>query len=148
MDKDNKAQQIYKKLEDRVVDGVGTVEDGIVDGYKKLEDGAMDGLNRLERQASAAEDFWVEKLFLKPGETAEQARQRMEEHRAQITQQVQQRLQELGEDLADVYLKIEDGVYTVYKVLESGALQAVDAVMDLCEEVFSGADDEPSQKDK
>ena len=42
----------------------------------------------------------------------------------------------------------EDGVYTVYKVLESGALQAVDAVMDLCEEVCSGADDEPSQKDK
>ena len=99
MEKHEKAQQLYKKLEDHVVDGVGSVEDSLAAGYKKLEDGATDGLDRLERQSAAVEDFWVEKLFVKPGETAEQARQRMAEHRAQTAEQVQRRLQELGSDL-------------------------------------------------
>lgn len=153
MDKRKKAQDTYKKLEDQVVDLYGKAEGRIVDSYKNLEESAMDGLNRLEadtdKRAAAAEDFWVEMLFLEPGETVEQAKQRLADRRAQAKARAEEGLQELGEELADACQAIGDGIYTAYKTLETGALNAADAVMDFCEETLWGpAEDDKPHKGK
>ena len=53
-----------------VVDGYKKIETGVVDGYKKIESGIVDGFN-------AVSDKFVEKLFAKEGESAEEAKKRL-----------------------------------------------------------------------
>jgi len=152
MDKSKKTQTTHKKLENQIADICEKAEVYMVDSYKKLEGGAMAGLNKLEHRAeqtaSAAEDFWVETLFLQPGETLEQAKQRLAELRAQSLKQSEKGLQNLSETVADLYQKIEDGVYDVYKTLETGALKATDALMDFCEDLLVLDDDSKPPKAK
>ena len=69
MDK-NKLVQANEKIAETVVEGYKKIEDGVVGGYKKIEDGVVEGFNRVT-------DKFVEKLFAREGETAEDARKRL-----------------------------------------------------------------------
>lgn len=64
------AEQI-EKISQGVVEGYKKIEDGVVDGYKKIETGAVEGFGKVV-------DKCVEKLFTKKGETAEEAKARLQ----------------------------------------------------------------------
>ena len=64
------AVSAYQKIEDGVVGGYKKIENAVVSGYKKIEDGVVEGFAKVT-------DKFVEKLFVRDGETVEDARKRL-----------------------------------------------------------------------
>ena len=58
------------KIGEAVTEGFQKIEDGVVSGYKKIEAGVVEGFGKVS-------DKFVEKLFAKEGESAEDAKKRM-----------------------------------------------------------------------
>ena len=50
------------------------IEDAVVGAYKKVEDDAVDAYEKTE-------EFFVDKLFRKEGETVEEAKDRLKDHK-------------------------------------------------------------------
>lgn len=61
---------VNEKIAEKVVEGYKKIEDGVVGGYKKIEEGAVSGFNKVT-------DKCVEVLFVKEGETLEEAKERL-----------------------------------------------------------------------
>ena len=59
-----------EKIEKKVVDTYQAIEDGVVGAYKCVEDGFVGTWHKVE-------DFFVGKLFVREGETIEEAKERM-----------------------------------------------------------------------
>ena len=59
-----------EKIAEKVVEGYKKIEDGVVGGYKKIETGVVEGFKKVS-------DKCVEKLFVKEGETVEDAKMRL-----------------------------------------------------------------------
>ena len=66
----SKLVETNEKIAEVVVEGYKKIEEGVVEGYKKIEKGAVDGFNKVT-------DKFVEKLFMKEGETVEEAKKRL-----------------------------------------------------------------------
>lgn len=64
------AVDAYKKIENAVTSAYQKIEDGVVGAYKKVEKAAVDAYH-------GAEDFFVEKLLAKDGETTQEAKERL-----------------------------------------------------------------------
>ena len=62
--------EAYKAIEETVVGTYQKIEDGVVGGYKKVEQGAVSGFQKIS-------DKFVEKFLRKPGETLEEAKERL-----------------------------------------------------------------------
>ena len=60
----------YQKIEEGVVSGYKKIEDAVVGGYKKMEEGVVEGFNKVT-------DKFVEKLFVREGESVEDAKKRL-----------------------------------------------------------------------
>ena len=60
----------YQKIENAVVGGYKKMESAVVDGYKKMEEGVVEGFEKMTNK-------FVEKLFVREGETVEEARKRL-----------------------------------------------------------------------
>jgi len=60
----------YQKIEDGVVNGYKKIENAVVGGYQKIEDGVVEGFNKMT-------DHFVEKLFVRDGESVEDAKKRL-----------------------------------------------------------------------
>ena len=65
-----KIADMAEKLTDTVVDTYQKIEDGVVSGYRKIEDGVVEGFCKVS-------DKFIEKLFIKDGESAEDAKLRL-----------------------------------------------------------------------
>ena len=59
-----------ERIAQTVVKGYQKLESGVVEGYKKIEDGVVEGFGKVT-------DKCVETLFAKEGETADQAKKRL-----------------------------------------------------------------------
>lgn len=64
------AVSAYQKIEKGVVGGYQKIENAVVDGYKKIEEGVVEGFTKMT-------DQFVEKLFAREGESAEDAKKRL-----------------------------------------------------------------------
>ena len=60
----------FENIEKGVVTGYQKIEDAVVGGYKKIEDAVVSGFNKVS-------DAFVDKLFIKEGESVEEAKERM-----------------------------------------------------------------------
>lgn len=60
----------YQKIEDGVVGGYKKIENAVVGGYKKIEEGVVEGFSKMT-------DKFVEKLFVREGESVEEAKKRL-----------------------------------------------------------------------
>ena len=69
-----KLADINEKIAEGVVGGYKKIENGVVGGYKKIETGAVEGFNKVV-------DKCVEVLFTKEGETVEEAKKRLNDHK-------------------------------------------------------------------
>lgn len=67
----SKFVEANEKIAEGVVKGYKKIENGVVDGYKKIEDGAVSGFGKVV-------DKCVEVLFVKDGETVEEAKARLQ----------------------------------------------------------------------
>lgn len=63
-------KRAYTATERGVTGAYRTIEDTVVGAYKAVEDGFVGTWRRVE-------DFFVEKLFVREGETVEEAKQRL-----------------------------------------------------------------------
>lgn len=59
-----------EKIAETVTDGYKKIESGVVGGYKKMETGVVGTFNKVS-------DKFVEKLFVRDGETVEEAKKRL-----------------------------------------------------------------------
>ena len=59
-----------EKIEDTVVETYKTIEDSVVGAYQKVEDTFVGAYQKVE-------NAFVEKFLAKPGETAEEAKERI-----------------------------------------------------------------------
>ena len=66
----SKLVEINEKIAETVVDGYKKIENGVVSGYQKIETGVVDGFNKMT-------DKIIEKVFAKEGESAEDAKARL-----------------------------------------------------------------------
>ena len=64
------AEDVYKAVEQGVVDTYQKIEDGVVSGYKKIEDGAVSGFRKIS-------DKFISKFFSRKGESVEETRKRL-----------------------------------------------------------------------
>lgn len=64
-----------EKIADSVVSGYKKIEDGVVGSYHKIEDGVVGGF-------TAITDKFVDHFLTKDGESAEEAKARMNQERA------------------------------------------------------------------
>ncbi len=60
----------YQKIEDGVIGTYQKIEDSVVGTYKKIEDGVVGAFEKVE-------DHFVDKFFRKPGESVEEAKERL-----------------------------------------------------------------------
>jgi len=65
-----KIADMVEKMGSVVTEGYRKIEGGVVGGYKKIEDGVVEGFNK-------ANDKFIEKLFIKEGESVEDAKKRL-----------------------------------------------------------------------
>ena len=65
-----KIADMNEKIAKSVITGYQKIEDGVDSGYKKLEEGVVEGFGKVS-------DKFVEKLFSKEGETAEDTKKRL-----------------------------------------------------------------------
>lgn len=63
--------EIYKVMEQAAVGAYKKIEEDVVEGYKKVEDTFVGAYRKVE-------DTFVEKLFAREGETAEDAKKRLQ----------------------------------------------------------------------
>ncbi len=63
-------KRAYTATERKVTGAYQTVEDTVVGAYKAVEDGFVGTWHKVE-------DFFVEKLFVREGETVEEAKERL-----------------------------------------------------------------------
>lgn len=77
----NMAEAAEEKIEKETVEAYNNIESGVVGTYKKIEDGVVGTYKKIEDGFVGAyhkvEDFFVEKLFVRDGETVEDAKKRM-----------------------------------------------------------------------
>lgn len=66
----SKFKEVNQKIEDAVVGGYKKIEDAVVGGYQKIEDGVVAGYKKVE-------DRFIDAFLSKDGESAEQARERI-----------------------------------------------------------------------
>lgn len=66
----SKFAEANEKIAEGVVKGYKKIEDGVVGGYKKIEEGAVAGFGKVV-------DKCVEVLFVKEGESVEDAKARL-----------------------------------------------------------------------
>lgn len=66
----SKFVEVNEKIAEKVVEGYKKIEDGVVTGYKKVETGVVEGFGKVT-------DACVKTLFAKEGESAEDAKQRL-----------------------------------------------------------------------
>ena len=65
-----KITDMGEKIAKSVTESYQKIEDGVVGGYKKIEEGVVDGFTKVS-------DKFIDVLFTKEGETAEDAKARM-----------------------------------------------------------------------
>ena len=70
----SKITNANEKIKDAVVVGYKKIENGVVGGYKKVEESTVNGFN-------AVNDKIIEKVFSKDGETVEDTKKRLSEHK-------------------------------------------------------------------
>lgn len=66
----SKFVEVNEKSAEGVVSGYKKIEEGVVGGYKKIETGVVEGFGNVT-------DKCIEKLFVKEGETVEDAKKRL-----------------------------------------------------------------------
>ena len=65
-------KETNQKIANTVVEGYKRIETGVVSGYQKIEDGVVSGYKKIE-------DKFIDTFLTKEGETAEDARARLNE---------------------------------------------------------------------
>ena len=65
-----KIADMGEKIAKIVTEGYQKIEDDVVGGYKKMEDGVIEGFAKVNNK-------FIEKLFAKEGESAEDAKKRL-----------------------------------------------------------------------
>ena len=66
--------EVNEKIAEKVVGGYKKIEEGVVEGYKKIEEGVVEGFGKVT-------DKCVETLFAKEGESVEDAKKRLSQHK-------------------------------------------------------------------
>ncbi|MGN1406634.1 MAG: hypothetical protein ACI4WM_10185 [Erysipelotrichaceae bacterium] len=81
----SKIVETNEKIAENVVEGYKKIEDTVVGGYKKIEDSVVGKYKEVE-------NAFVEKFLAKDGESAEDAKKRMEEEWKAVEEDVQKNI--------------------------------------------------------